>query len=418
MHIVFVHQNYPAQFGHIAHRLTRQHGVRCTFVSRLEEREIHGIQRLQYRLPEGHRRGAPGTGRSFEGTVAHARAVHQALAAHPGIRPDLIVGHSGFGSTLFLRDLYDCPIINYFEYFYGVPETDYDFRPPGKTGAEPPQPARLRNAMILLDLNNCTRGYSPTLWQRSLIPAEYQHKLEHLHDGVDTRLWRRHPAPRRWRDLEISPGTRIVTYVSRGFESMRGFDVFMKVAKRIYRARPDVIFLCVGSDKVHYGSDLKHTGGRSYREHVLASDEFDRSRFVFTGHVPPRELAQILSLSDLHLYLTKPFVLSWSMLDAMACGCTVLASDVAPVRELIDHGQTGLLAGFFDVEEMARLALEVLDDPETYRRTIGARAAQLIQEQYSLDVQLPRLRRFYEETASGRWVNPMPPIPQPFIKRG
>lgn len=412
MHIVFVHQNYPAQFGHIAARMTSQSGFQCTFVSQKEDRVIDGVRRIQYQLPPGARKGS-GSGRNFQLTVAHSRGVHQALTKLAGPPPDLIVGHSGFGSTLFLRDLFDCPIINYFEFFYGAPGTTTVPRPaPGRH--RPAQGWRLRNAMILLDLQNCTRGYSPTLWQRSLFPAEYQHKLEHIHDGVDTRHWQRRQVPRRWRDREIPPSTRIVTYVSRGFESMRGFDIFMKVARLIYRARPDVLFLCVGGDRVHYGDDMRHTGGKTYRDHILDGDEFDRSKFVFTGTVPPRELAQIFSLSDLHIYLTRPFVLSWSMLDAMACRCTVLASDVAPVRELIEHGETGLLAGFSDVEGLARRALEVLEDPEAHRRTIGARAEKLIQEQYSLDVQYPRLLRYFEDTIRGRWVNPMPPIPQAF----
>src|SRR5262249_21976016 len=153
------------------------------------------------------------------------------------------------------------------------------------------------------------------------------------------------------------------TYVSRGFESMRGFDIFMKAAKRIYQQYPDVVFIVVGSDRICYGGDEKHIRHRTFREHVRAQDEYDLSKFLFAGMVPPRALVDILSLSDLHIYLTVPFVLSWSLLNALACGCTVLASDTAPVREVIQDGSNGLLADFFDVDGLVDKGVAVLKDP-------------------------------------------------------
>src|SRR5438552_11265602 len=145
---------------------------------------------------------------------------------------------------------------------------------------------------------------------------------------------------------------------------MRGFDVLMRVAKRVCEADPGVVFLVVGEDRVAYGGDLKYVQARSFKEHVLAQDEYDLRRILFLGRVEPQVLVEILSLSDLHVYLTVPFVLSWSLLDALACGCTVLGSDTAPVREMIRHEENGLLAGFEDVDGLTRLALRLLDDPE------------------------------------------------------
>ena len=262
--------------------------------------------------------------------------------------------------------------------------------------------SRARNAMILLDLEYCQAGYSPTEFQASLMPSAYRDKLRVLHDGIDTDFWRRRPpAERTVGRHTFGPDTRLVTYVSRGFESMRGFDVFMRAAKKIYTANPNVVFLIVGSDRVAYGGDLKFIQEKTFREHVLKHDQYDPQRLLFLGPVPPAELARLFSLSDLHIYLTVPFVLSWSLLDALACGCTVLASDTAPVREFIRDGQTGLLRNFFDVDGLAEAALRVLEDPQAYRH-LGRAGEALIRERYSLATIIPRLTEFYEEVADGR----------------
>jgi glycosyltransferase involved in cell wall biosynthesis len=266
--------------------------------------------------------------------------------------------------------------------------------------------------MMLLDLVNCRCGYSPTSYQRGLFPEVLRHKLAVIFDGIPTDVYhRRQDVPRRIGDRAIAASTRIVTYVSRGFESMRGFDIFMRVAKRIYQNHPDVLFAIIGSDRICYGGDDKHIQHRTFREHVLAQDHYDLSKFLFTGLLPPRTLVDVFSLSDLHIYLTVPFVLSWSLLDALACGCTVLASDTAPVREIITEGENGLLADFFDVEGLATRALEVLRDPADYR-SMGLRAVGLIQDRYALDVTLPRLVELFERArASGRLLDDGPSSP-------
>jgi glycosyltransferase involved in cell wall biosynthesis len=402
MHILFVHQNYPAQFGHAARHLADRHGFRCTFVSRRAAGEDDGgIRRIQYQPRGGATRHNHHCTRSFENAVAHAHGVYAACREHPDLRPDLIVGHSGFGSTLFLRELFGCPIINYFEYFYRPSGSDLDYRsefPPAELDV---LRSYCRNATILLDLENCQAGYSPTRWQRDRLPASFTDKVRVIFDGVDTTVWRRQEEiPRRLGVREIDPSTRIVTYVSRGFESMRGFDIFMKVAKRIYRAHPDVLFVVVGSDRVAYGGDLKRIAEGSFREHVLKQDDYDLSRFLFPGTLPPQQLARLLSISDLHIYLTVPFVLSWSLFNALACGCTVVASGTDPVKELITHGRTGLLADFYDVEGLAEHALRVLRDPAAHRG-LGEAGRELIHERYSVDRTLPLMREFFAEVASG-----------------
>jgi glycosyltransferase involved in cell wall biosynthesis len=424
MHLLFVHQNFPAQFGHIAAYLVKHKGFRCTFVSERPPGREGGIERIQYKIQGGARKENHYCSRTFENAIWHTHAVYEALKGRRDIKPDLIVGHSGFGSTLFLRELYDCPIINYFEYFYRPRGSDMDFRPDFPSQEMDKIRARARNAMLLLDLENCDRGYSPTRWQRDRLPKEFHEKVRVIFDGVDTSVWnpgdggdkphrssgdetalndeRRGLSPPAERPLRkigsraYAEDVKIVTYATRGMESMRGFDIFMKLAKRLCDQRNDVIFLIAGQDRVCYGGDDKVTGKASFKEWVLAQDKYDLARFEFLGLLPPPELAQLFRITDLHVYLTVPFVLSWSLMNALACGSIILASNTAPVQEVIRHEQNGLLCDFFDIDGMVKIANQVLDAPQEYKH-LGAAGVKMIQERYSLDVCLPRMLELYEE---------------------
>lgn len=401
MHVLFVHKNFPAQFGHIASYLIKKHRFRCSFVSELPPAVIDGIERIQYKTRGGATKDTHYCSRTFENCVWHTYAVYEAMKNRPDIKPDLVVGHSGFGSTLWLADLYDCPIINYFEYYYRSKGSDLDFRPDFPVKELDVLRSRTRNAMILLDAQTCTRGYCPTGYQRSLFPDEYQPKLETIFDGIDTTIWNRRQVPRVVQGQVIPPEMKIVTYISRGFESMRGFDIFMKVAKKVCDARKDVVFVCIGSDRVCYGGDLNRIEENSYRDYVLKQDNYDLSRFIFTGRVEPNELADLISMGDMHIYLTVPFVLSWSMMNSLACGATVLGSATAPVKEMIKHGENGLMADFFDVDGLTEIALEVLKDPEKYRH-LGQAGMKMIQEKYSLDVCLPKMLDLYQRAIAAK----------------
>lgn len=401
MHVLFVHRNFPAQFGHIARHLITEKGWRCSFVSETDPGNVSGIRKIQYKVSGGATKATHFCSRTFENGVWHASAVYDSVRTlRDELSPDLIVGHSGFGSTLFLPELWPgIPVISYFEYFYRPHGSDIDFRTEWPVPTENFLRSRARNAMILLDLEYCTAGYSPTRWQHSLLPQGYADKIRVIHDGIDTSVWhRRADVPRHASLPSLHPETRLITYVSRGFESMRGFDVFMRSAKRIYSEYPNVKFLVVGSDRVCYGGDLAHIKEKSFREHVLKQDTYDMDKFIFPGRVPPEQLAALLSASDLHVYLTVPFVLSWSMLNAMACGCVVLGSSTPPVEEFIQEGKTGLLAAFSDVDTIAAKALAVLRDPDAFR-PLGDAAVELIQTRYSLATVLPEIVTFYESTA-------------------
>jgi glycosyltransferase involved in cell wall biosynthesis len=404
MHILFIHQNFPAQFGHIAAYLIKKKGFRCTFLSEAPPANVEGIERIQYQVAGGATERTHFCARTFENAMWHSQAIYEALAARSDIQPDLIVAHSGFLSTIFLRELYKCPIVNYFEFYYLTQGSDMDFRPDFPYPAIKLLRARARNANLLLDLENCDIGYSPTRWQRNLFPENYRSKIRVAFDGVDTTFWR--PLPEKTRRIAnwvVPEGVRVVTYVSRGLESIRGFDIFMKTAKLLCQRRRDLVFFVVAEDRICYGGDAEFIGGNSFKQWVLARDNYDLSRFIFTGLLPPAKLVELFSLTDLHIYLTVPFVLSWSLMDALACGATVLASNTAPVSEVIKHGQNGLLADFFDVEGIADLAGKVLDNPGAYR-PLGQNGVEMVRDRYSLEVCLPRMLDIFEEALHVRGV--------------
>ncbi|GIW75561.1 MAG: glycosyl transferase family 1 [Phycisphaerae bacterium] len=426
MHVLYVHQNFPAQFGHIARHLVQKLNWKCTFVSEVAGGTTDGIERVQYKLTGGATRHNHFCSRTFENCIWHCHGVYEALIQRPDLRPDLIVGHSGFGSTLFLRELYpDVPVVNFFEYYYRShdPDSDMDFRK--DLGWKIPQikylRSRSRNAMILLDLQNCQQGYTPTRFQKSRFPIEYDSKIRVIFDGVDRSVYHgyeeslRPPVSQRGlrtiAGVRVPADVRVVTYVSRGFESMRGFDVFMKAAKIICERMPNVLFLVVGTDRIAYGGDEAYTGGKTFKQWVLDQDHYDLERIRFVGRLPMDELARTLASTDLHIYLTVPFVLSWSMMDAMSCGAVVLGSDTSPVREMIRDGHNGLLVDFFNPQAIADKACEVLIDPDSFR-PLGRFAEQTIMENYSLEAVLPQMLQLYEDALNTK-TGLEPPRDQP-----
>jgi glycosyltransferase involved in cell wall biosynthesis len=403
MHVLFVHQNFPAQFRCVAPRLAADCGWDCTFVTANDAApDLPGVRRVVYPRPVAP--DATPLTRRFHENVGHAHAVYAALKARPEVRPDLVVAHSGFGSSLFLPQLYDAPVVNFFEFFYRPVGQDLGYRPELPLTERSLLYCRVHNAMILLDLENCDRGWCPNSSQREAFPPEFHGKIDVMPEGVDTDLyaWRPKARGRRLPDgTWIDDRTRVVTYVSRGLELQRGFDVFLRAARRVYEQVPDVLFVVVGRDRAFYGGDRKLTGDVSLREALFATGEFDPARFHFTGYLPERELAGVLAIGDLHVYLTVPFVTSWSLLDAMSCGCVVLASDQACTREYVTHGRNGLLADFFDVEALAARAVEVLRDPAAYR-PLGDAARDTIEQHYSLRACLPRLKAYFERVAAAK----------------
>jgi glycosyltransferase involved in cell wall biosynthesis len=407
MHVLFLHDAFPAQFGRLGLELKRRHGWKCSFLVQslsscptpttemLQELDLH-----QLPLTAEHRskEGIPWP-QIFGMYLEQCQSVFNALRARPDLQPDLVVAHGGRGApTLFLKDLLDCPIINYCEYYFATSHRDISYRidlPP----AEPaPFFPRCINAPTLASLVDCDAGYSATHWQKQSFPARFHSKIEVYFDGIDTELYRPGAALRRIGAVSLPQGTKVVTFVARGLESIRGFDLFMQVADRICRQRADVLFVVVGGEEIHYGWDKLHTGSPSFKQWVLSQGDHDLSRFLFPGRILPEHLADILRLSDLHIYLSAPFVVSWSLFNAMATGVPVLASDVPPVREVIEGGVNGLLETLFDIDRLTATALNVLADPAGFA-PLGIAARRTIEERYSIECCIPPIKGFFERVS-------------------
>jgi len=402
---MFIHPNFPAQFGHLALHLSTQLHWPCTCVTSIDTTHLElPFDHLNYKVQSGPQPKVfynPGT---LQGHMDHMAAVYRGLRGVPGLRPDLVVGHMSYGTMLYLRNLYDCPFIGYYELLPGP------FWGSGlvlRKEFPPPEADRLFNAtyhtFTYLHLHAVDACYTPTLWQRDTAPAELRHKLRVIFDGVDAQLFqpRAVPRPAHFRGLTIGPNTRVVTFVSRGLESARGFDLFMKTAKRLAAAFPDVLFLIAGDERTNYGHEQHYIGKQSFKQYVLSQDEYDLSKFCFLGLVPTNELATLYNLSDLHIYLTVPYVLSWSLVMAMASGCTILGSATAPVREVIDSGVHGLLEDFYDVDALAAQALRVLRDPAAHR-ALGTAARARVLERYEKAHCVGKLIDFFQSQTSSR----------------
>jgi glycosyltransferase involved in cell wall biosynthesis len=410
MHLLFIHQAFPAQFGRLALELTRRYGWRCSFIiqhlSKCPTPSREMLERLTViGVPRDSSLPNPSPWNESLGDYLRlSTRVCDAALARRELRPDLVVAHMGLGPGLFLPEVFSCPFVGYCEYYLGVKRRDLLYRADLPAVELAPFYPRCINAATLLDLLEVTSGYTPTHWQRQSFPERFRHHIEVHFDGLDTELYRpRTPKPGEVETLlggrSLPAGTRLVTFVSRGLESMRGFDLFLKVAERIGRERSDVLFAVAGSEESYYGWDNHFTGKASFKEWALKQIRCDLSRFVFLGQIEPAQLAMLLARSDLHIYLTVPFVLSWSLFDALASGCVVLASDVPPVREVIEPGVNGLVENLFDIEALATTALRVLDDPAEFR-PLGTAGRALIERRYSLDVAIPELKEYLERQAS------------------
>jgi glycosyltransferase involved in cell wall biosynthesis len=339
-------------------------------------------------------------------TDAMQRAVVLAryFEGHRDLHPDLVVGHGGLLPTLFLRDIFDCPFVDYCEYYFAPSHRDFTYRQDLPPVEQMYFDARCINAATLLNLTAVEAGYAPTCWQRDSFPARFTDRIEVHFDGIDTELYS--PGPPRGDVLAaVPPAARVVTYVARGMESMRGFDLFLEVARRISLARDDVWFVVCGDESNYYGWDARFTGGISFKQWAVERTGCDLERFVFLGHVEPEVLVEVYRRSDLHLYLSVPFVTSWSLFNALACGRLVLAGDVAPVREVIEPGVTGLLEPLFDVEALAATALRALAAPAEHA-PLAAAARRLIQERYDLNHVLPGMRNFLARVAADGRTRP------------
>ncbi|SMF01518.1 glycosyltransferase family 4 protein [Pseudogulbenkiania subflava] len=399
--ILFIHQNFPGQFRHVAQELAQSPNYQVLAIGRDTAPGLPGVRLLRYTPHRSPKQDGHPYLRRYEDAVLHGQAVSRLLLqlCQQGFLPDVIVAHPGWGETLFAKDVFpDSQLIHFCEYYYPARGADAGFDPEFPLSLDGAARLRARNALHLLNLENCDLGITPTRWQHSLHPAAYRDKITIIHEGIDTG--RLHADPHATLTLPngrtLHAGQPIVTYVARNLEPYRGFHSFMRALPIILRGHPEVQVLIVGGDDVSYGSRPKDMV--SWREKLLREVPVDLDRVHFLGKLPYDTYRKVLQVSAVHVYLTYPFVLSWSLLEAMASGCLVVGSDTAPVREVISHGENGLLVDFFDQPALAETVLGTLHEPGCYQNQRAA--ARATAARYSVAKGVVAYRRLIEQASA------------------
>jgi len=405
MKLLFVHQNFPGQFRHLAAELARSgdnHEIVALTMNDFSG--MAGVRVIKYRPARGTSQNIHPWVADTETKVIRAEAAfHKANELkQSGFTPDLIVAHPGWGESLFLKDVWPrAKLLAYCEFFYSARGADTGFDPEFES-SDPGQLCRLRlkNINNLLHFEFADAGLSPTHWQRSTFPEPFRAKIEVIHDGIDTEKAKPNPDVKaQIQSHTLSRDDEVITFINRNLEPYRGYHTFIRSLPKILKARPKARILIVGGDAVSYGA--KAPDGTSWKKIFLEEviDQIDTSRVHFLGTVPYQTLLGLLQLSTVHVYLTYPFVLSWSLLEAMSCGCAIVASDTQPLHEAIINDSTGMLTSFFDVDALAAHVIALLEDPEK-RARLGQAARAFAVENYDLNtVTLPKLVRLIHSFA-------------------
>ena len=404
MSYLFIHPLFPGQFVHIARDLVaRGHSV--TALAEIHREWITGVTQITYAVPHSEASARPS--REFERAAIRGEAVYEVCKAlrDEGFMPKVIIGHSGWGDLLFLKDLWPrIPLLGYFEFHYSIEGADVGFDPEFPHDDRLAQRLRCRNAFQLASLEAVDWGLTPTRWQRDQFPEPFRSKLTVLHEGIDTALAKPDPEACQWLEdgTPLRYGDEIMTYCARNLEPYRGFHVFMRALPRILAERPMARVLIMGGDDVSYG--VPPDSGESWRDRMLAEvgEGIDRSRVHFLGWLPYQTLISVLNVSRVHCYLTYPFILSWSLMDALSAGCLIVASKTPPVQEVIEDGHNGHLFDFFDVDGLADRVIDALADRSGRDGAIRAAARSTIIRDHDLETcSLPRYRALLQSLAAG-----------------
>ena len=405
MKLLFVHQNFPGQYLHLARHLAAIPGNQVVFLTQRQDGAIPGIRKIVYTPKRKPSQEVHHYLREAEAAVLNGQEVARAALAlkNAGFVPDVMLGHNGWGEIWYLKDIYpQTPLIGYFEFFYRTEGADIEFEPGVSEHLDTAPRLRTKNIGNLLGLEAADLGQCPTRWQQSIYPERYRSMLRVVHEGVDTRVVCPNPAAKLKlpdSERELTAQDEVVTYVARNLEPYRGFQVFMRSLPAILSRRPNAHVVIVGGDGVSYGMRLPE--GKTYREEMLKElgDSLDLSRVHFMGRVPYSTFLTVLQISRAHVYLTYPFVLSWSMLEALSAGCLVIGSKTAPVEEVLRHKENGLLVDFFDTAGITDTVVDALANPGAYQ-AIRERARRSIIEGYDLHtLALPAQLKLVREAA-------------------
>jgi glycosyltransferase involved in cell wall biosynthesis len=396
MNILFVHNNFPAQFRNLAAKLARDPDMNLAAIGSNTATPMQGVRLIKYSLAEADLADTHPFARRFDMECRRAEQVLYGLStlSSSGFKPDIIFAHPGWGETLPLRTMFpQARLVIYCEFYYGAHRQDLGFDPEfPATGLDGHIALQLKNATTLLALEDCELGISPTKWQQSTFPAHYQSKIDIVHEGINVGVAK--PSPGAVLTLpsgrQLRRSDEVVTYVARNLEPVRGYHIFMRALPDILARRPNAEIVIVGGDGTSYGSAPQ--AGTSWKSIFFKEVEsrMDSRRVHFLGRIPHHSYINVLQVSSAHVYLTYPFVLSWSLLEAMSAGCVVIASKTSPVQEMID-GKNGVLVPFFDVEQWSDRVVDALKNPERYRPMREA-ARQFVKETFDADkICVPRM---------------------------
>jgi glycosyltransferase involved in cell wall biosynthesis len=408
MNILFIHQNFPGQFKFLAPALVKQgHKVLAMTMQKTEAEYWQGVTLVPYTASRGTTPNVHPWVSDFETKTIRGEACFKAALQlkAKGFVPDVIIAHHGWGESLFLKEVWpQAKLAIYCEFFYHPQGADVGFDPEFPP-TDPGDACRLRlkNLNNLLHFEVADAGISPTHWQASTFPEGFRQKITVVHDGIDTVAVAPNAAvgltlkKADGQDLPLTRQDEVITFVNRNLEPYRGYHVFMRALPELLKRRPHARVLIVGADDVSYGArpTQAQNGGTKWKD-IFANEvrphisDADWQRVHFLGHVPYQYFIPLLQLSSVHVYLTYPFVLSWSLLEAMSAGCAIVASDTQPLHEAIAHNETGRLVNFFDPKALTQEVCDLLDNPAE-RARLGANARAFAQQNYDLQtVCLPK----------------------------
>lgn len=418
MNYLFIHQNFPAQYRHVVRHLAGMPGNQVYFITQPNDNSMTGVYKVTY-TPD--QRG-PINCHAYSAEIDRAIYLGAAVAGvcrrlrDRGFRPDLIVGHSGWGETLFVKDVYpDVPLLANFEFYYHAKGVDVGFDPEFVSIFNEPSRLRARNGVNLMAFQAADWGHSATTWQRSLYPPDMQSRISVLHEGVDTDIVRprataRFKLPGSGR--ELTRRNEVVTYVARNLEPYRGFHMFMRALPQLLKRRKHAEVVIVGGDGVSYGAPAPPRS--TFREMMLQElgAKLDLKRVHFVGMLDYGDYLTLLQISSVHVYLTYPFVLSWSFIEAMASGCLIVASATPPVLEVLRDGHNGLMVDFFAYKKLAERIDSALEQPHKMQALRTAARKSAVAQFDLKTVTLPRWHSLFDELVNGRrpgeGINPMP----------
>tara|TARA_B100000674_G_scaffold86943_1_gene60238 strand:- start:5865 stop:7100 length:1236 start_codon:yes stop_codon:yes gene_type:complete len=400
MNILFIHQNFPGQFKHLVPALLSQgHKVSALTSTRVNPDKYPGISVYHYSIERSSSQDIHPWIVDFETKVIRAEACFRTalVLRSRGYYPDLIISHHGWGESLFLKDVWpNTKLALYCEFYYQPEGFDVGFDPEfSAVATDVSCNLRLKNLNNLLHFDLADAAISPTFWQASSFPLPFRNKISVIHDGINTSSILPNPNASITlnNSLQLTNVDEVVTFVNRNLEPYRGYHSFMRSLPTILRERPNAHILIVGGDGLSYGS--AHQSGKSWKSIFIQEvrpsiRDTDWARVHFLGSVSYQQFITILQISSVHVYLTYPFVLSWSLLEAMSAGCSVVASNTGPLREVISDHENGVLVDFFSPSDISDKVCSLLANKDLGAE-LGQKARKFAQENYDLvNICLPR----------------------------